>query len=914
MPLPPGVRRVFQLALPGRHSSVAGAVDEEIAFHLEMRTRELRARGVAPEAARAEAERRFGDRDHWSHVMTELDRSQLTRVHRADRLRAIARDLGFTLRALRRQPLFTAGVVATLALGIGANATMFGIVDRLLLRPPAHVADPGELRRLYSARVAPTGGENTSSSFSYAEFAALRDDARSFGGVGAWSSMDLPLGRGLEARQVKAAAASASLWTTLGVHAALGRLYGAAEDQPPNGTRVVVLGHDLWRNSFGADPSVLGRMLHIGSADYQVIGVMPQGFSGPDVERVDLWLPATAIGSTVLGAFTGDDPWWRVRNVGWLRLAARLAPGVSEAQVGAELGVLYPRTLTTALRPMTEERVAREKPRIVLAPIQAERGPQRSAATRVVTWLFGVAAFVLVIACANVANLLLARATRRRRELAVRMALGVGRSRLVTQLLLESVLLALAGGAAGLLLASWGGGLVRAFVLPDVAWGAAIADRRVLLFTMGAALLTGVVAGLVPAIQASRPDLTTALRAGAREGGGRRSRTRISLLVLQAAVSTVLLIGAGLFVRSLQHVVATDFGFEPDRVLQLEADPQAAGYAAEEIPPLYDRLLARVQQLPGVASAAISVTVPFQTNWDVEITLPGGDSVPAMPSGRPLYTAVSGDYFRTMGTRIIAGRPLGDQDRVGAAQTVVVSRTTARVLWPGERAVGKCVYIGKPDSVPCREVVGVAEDVHWSGVRAEPRMMLYAPLAQAGFELPLRALLVRPAGDPAATSRAVQQALLDEAPRVGFARAVLLQESVDPELRPWRLGAGVFTAFGLLALVIAAVGLYSVLAYLVAQRTHEMGVRVALGASRGDVLRLILGEGLRVTAVGVALGLLAALAVGRLLGGMLVDVSARDPLVLGGVSAVLLVVAGLASAVPAWRATRVDPGSALRVD
>ena len=267
-----------------------------------------------------------------------------------------------------------------------------------------------------------------------------------------------------------------------------------------------------------------------------------------------------------------------------------------------------------------------------------------------------------------------------------------------------------------------------------------------------------------------------------------------------------------------------------------------------------------------------------------------------------------------MGTRIIVGRALGDEDREGAVQTVVVSRTTARVLWPGERAIGKCVYIGKPDSVPCREVVGVAEDVHWSGVREEPRMMLYAPLAQAGFELPLRTLLVRPAGDPVATGRAVQKALLDEAPRVGFARAVPLQEAVDPELRPWRLGAGVFTAFGVLALVIAAVGLYSVLAYLVAQRTHEMGVRVALGARRGDVLRLVLGEGLRVASAGVVLGLLAALAAGRLFGGLLVDVSARDPLVLGSVTLVLLAVAGVASLVPAWRATRVDPASALRVD
>ena len=927
--LPDGVRRAFRLAT-GR-PRVERDVDAEVAFHLHMRTEELVARGMSAAAARDEALRRFGDVQRWSEAMSETDRGRVERERRAEWWDAAWQDLRVTARALWRQPGFTLGVVLTLALGIGANATMFGIVDLLMLRAPAHVRDAGRVHRLFSVRTAPDAGPTRYvRSFSYAEFVGLRDSVRSFSGVGAWSMEEAPVAAGPTAppRLAQVAGASAGLFPLLGVRPHLGRFFTLDEDRVPAGTPVAVLGYDLWRSEFGGDPGVIGRTIRVRTRDLQIVGVAPPGFSGADLARVDVWMPLALRGEEVVSPYTGSKewdqpssvPWHQLYGVRWLDVVARLAPGATPATAAAELNVRYPRLLATGPDAVKAEELARTRPRLALGPIQIERGPDRTPAGRVATWLAGVSFAVLLIACANVANLLLARATRRRREIAVRTALGISRRRLVTLLLLEGVLLAALGGAAGLLVAHWGGSVVRKVLLPDIAWGASLADVRVLAFTAGAALLTGLLASVVPAVQAARADLTGALKAGAREGGGRRSRLRLALLVAQGAVSVVLLVGAGLFVRSLRNVTHTDYGYDPVAVLAVEMNLSGAGYTEAEQRAIYDRLHERVRALPGVASVSLSVLAPFRSRAVLDIKIPGLDSVPTLPSGGPMINVVTPDYFRTMGTRVVRGRGFTGDDRLGAPRVIVVNETMARVVWPRQNPIGKCVRVGDSDTIPCSEVVGVAEEARWGEVRRDPMMQYYAPLAQKQWDPSMRNLFVRPEGDAtdaasiAPIAAALRREALAAAPKLAFVRVRPLQDYLEPSLRPWRLGASVFGAFGLLALVIAAVGLYSVLAYTVAQRTHEIGVRIALGARLADVLRLVVGEGLRVTVVGMLIGLAVALVAGRRLEELLYEVSPRDPLVFAVVAGTLLVVAALASLLPAWRAARVDPNVALRVE
>ena len=908
--LPEGIRRAFRLAL--RRPGIEADIDDEVAFHIEMRTGELIARGMAPDAAREEARRRFGDIQHWSSAMTTVDRERTTRRRRAEWLGDLGRDLRYTSRALRRQPLFTAGVVATLALGIGANATMFGIVDQLLLRPPAHVLEPSEIRRLYATRTTNTGGELTEGIFGYAAFAELRETSQSFANLAAWTRpWPRPLGRGVAAREVFEASVSASFFPTLGVRPHRGRFFTEEEDRPPAGSPVAVLGYAAWQTAYGGDDGAIGRTVTIGGDDYVIVGVAPQGFSGVGLQPVDVWLPITRTSSASIGRMTGSEPWWESQGVEWLEIIGRLAPGITAEEAEAELAVLYPRFLQSGVAPPGAERGRPVPARISLGPIQAERGPQRSGSTRVTIWLLGVSAFVLIIACANVTNLLLARAARQRREIAMRLALGAGRVRLMRQLLLESLLLATVGGVAGLLVAHWGGGFVRGVLLPSVAMDDVLTDPRVLGFTLIVVLLMGALAGLAPAMQASRPDLTTALKAGAREGGGRRARTRTVLLMVQSALSVVLLVGAGLFVRSLANATEVSLGFEPERVLRLEMNLRDAGYTREETRALYEHLLARMRSHPAVESAAFTTAFPFSSVLTTVLRAPGRDSVPAMPGGRPLYNAVSPDYFATIGTPLLRGREFTSADRQGSDQVAIVSETTARTLWPGEDALGRCVRLAPADTVPCHTVVGVVADVRWEELQEQPRLHVYVSIAQKS-ETPR--LLIRPRGDISTASEAIRRAVYEVAPRLMFARLVPISTSVDVQLRPWQLGARMFTAFGVLALIIAAVGLYSMVAYTVTLRAHELGVRVALGASRGDVLQLVVGDGVRVTAVGVVMGMIAAVLLSPRLESLLYGVGGRDPIVLGGVALALLAVALLASLVPAIRAARADPVAALRND
>ena len=906
MPRIRGIRPTFHD--PGRPP--VADVDDEFAFHLEMRTHALIAEGWAPDAARREALRLFGDLEDARTYCTELTQQREKHAMRIDLLDGIRQDLGFALRSLRRTPVFTLAAVATLALGVGANVTMFGIVDRLLLRPPAHVTAPELMRRLYFTFRAPESAEViTHPHIGYPAYAALAEGMRPVGSVAAFATTELVLGEGTALRRGQVTIATSSFFPALGVRPELGRFFTAEEDTPPSGARVAVISHALWASEHGRDRAVLGRFITIGGQRFEIIGVAPPGFAGLETQRVDAWVPVSAMGEGLIGQFTRGRPWHQATNVSWLRAIARLRSDGLIAQ-GEQLATTAFRNATGPGRTAGADSTG---PRASLEPLLLERGPDRTPTARIAVWLAGMSLLVLLIACANVANLLLARALGRRREIAVRMALGAGRSRLVAQLLTEGMVIAVLGGLAALIVAHSGGQLVRDILIPDVEWGGALFDARTLALAATVVLGTGVLIGLVPALQASDMNLAGALKTGEREGGGRRSVTRTGLVIVQAALSVVLLAGAGLFHRSLDNARSVNLGFTTTGVLTVRLD-MGAGSSTAETMEVYERLHDRMRTIPGVEQASLAFTEPFATTIQYAITIPGRDSIVLPPSGAPRMNAVTPEYFATMGTRLVAGRGFTADDRQGMPLVGVVNETMARSLWPGASALGERACISEIDTKPCFMVVGVVEDARWNSLKDAPTMQMYFPLVQNPSPVPLRVLHLRTSGDPAPVIRAVRDVARQVAPRVLFADVDRLEDNLEPEMRPWRLGAVVFTVFGVLALLLAGLGLYSVIAYDVGQRTREMAVRMALGARGADVLRLIVTQGVRYAAAGIIVGLVIALSAGRWVGPLLFELAPGDPVVLGTVAVTLFAVALAASFIPAWRATRVAPGAALRAE
>ncbi len=902
MPRIEGIRHVFRQ--PGR--AARADVDDEFAFHLEMRIGELIADGWNPAAARAEALRLFGDLDDARTYCRHLSERRERYAMRAQLFDGMRQDLTFAIRTLRRSPAFTLAAILTLALGVGANLTMFGIVDRLLLRPPAHVSSPELVRRLYFTQK--SGAEfNTDASISYPAYLALAESMRPGATVAAYTSMEMVLGEAGETRRAPVTLATASFLPALGVRPVLGRFFAPEEDAPPIGAGVAVIGHALWKEAYGGESSAVGRTVTLAGKRYQIIGVAPAGFNGLESQRIDAWLPVSAVAGEIVGQYV-PGPWHQARNIGWLTGIARVKSEtmMQQAQDLATAG--YRRSLEAR---WSTARVDSMQPRATLESLLLQRGPDQTPSARIALWLAAMSLLVVLIACANVANLLLARALGRRREIAVRMALGAGRTRLIAQLLVEGMLIALAGGAAALLVAHTGGQFVRDILLPDVDWGRGVFDARTLAAASALVIGTGLLIGLVPALQASQLSLVGSLKTGAREGGGRRSITRGALVVMQAALSLVLLVGAGLFVRSLHKARSVELGFVADRVLTVNLDMTGAGYSNDEALVLYERLHERVAQLPGVQHASLAFTEPFVTTITYDIAVPGRDTIPVPPSESPAVNAVTPEFFTTMGTRLVAGRGFTADDRRGAPFVGIVNETMADLLWPGASALGQRVCITEIDTKPCFEVIGVAQDSRWNSLSDDLPMQMYFPLAQNPAVIPLRVLHLRAAGDQASIIRAVRNEVRQVAPRVLFADVKILAENIEPEMRPWRVGATVFMLFGVLALVLAGLGLYGVIAYDVAQRTREMAVRMALGARVADVVRLIVSQAVRLAGLGIIAGLVIALSAASWVGPLLFDTAPSDPLVLGTVAMTLLVVAVAASVIPAWRATRVAPGTAL---
>jgi putative ABC transport system permease protein len=825
-----------------------------------------------------------------------------------ERFEALRDDLRYAIRQLRRAPAFSAALALTFALGIGANATMFEILDRLLFRPPAFMPETERVGRVYLRRPRPDGTERIDNNISYLRYTELREHTRAFATTAAIFQDDRRIvGEGSAAEGVPVGLVSASFWDLFTVRPEIGRFFTPDEDRTPNGTDVAVVSHGYWVTRLGGDRNALGKPLRIGGRRFTIIGVTPKGFHGVWATSTAAYIPITAAASDMFGS----GRYYLEHNTSWLEMIARLKPGVTPEVASSELTAAFRRSRTdaaaaartpTTIRPQDLALTSGE-----FAPLQMDRGPKASASAKVATWLAGVAAIVLLIACANVANLLIARGIRRRREIAVRVALGVGRGRLVAQLLTESILIAVLGGALGLVLAHFGGGAARTLLLPQVDWSLVPAfDSRVLLFTAAAAILTGVLTGLAPAAHALRADVNRSLKAGEREGGGQRARVRTLLLLSQAALSVVLLIGAALFVRSLRNVETLDLGWDPDRVLLIGMDLRGTELTQEQRDAMTQRVVERVRAMPGVTSASTLFSIPFESTWSEDVFVPGMDSSAHLHTF--VINPVGDDYFTTMGTRILRGRAVGASDPAKGQLVAVVSEAMGKLLWKGKDPIGQCLRLGA-DTSPCREVVGIAEDMTFGDLKDDDSMQLYVPGTQ---ERAGGSIVARVAGDPRLQAEPLRRQIQQLLPGMGYARVRPISVVLDPVLRQWRLGATMFTIFGFIALVLAAVGLYGVIAYDIAQRMREMGVRVALGAQAGDIRRLVLWQGIRVAAGGAALGVLAAAFASKYIAELLFNTSPRDPLAFIGAAVTILLVSILATLIPARRATRVDPVVALR--
>ncbi|HEX9705465.1 MAG TPA: ADOP family duplicated permease, partial [Gemmatimonadales bacterium] len=752
--------------------------------------------------------------------------------------------------------------------------------------------------RLYFRKTSSHFGTNTFATIGYPLYTALRDSAHVLQTVAAFShEQSASLGRGAEAEPMRLTLVSSTFFPLLGVRPALGRFFGPDEDRQ-GAALVVVLSHAFWRRQFGGDSTVVGQPLALGKGTYTVVGVAPPGFTGVDLRDVDGWVPVAAATPELMG------PSWLTRGSIYLQTIGRLRPSANRVQAAHEATLVFraedaltgdPDSTATAL----------------LGPIQAARGPDMgwSKDAKVATWLAVVAAIVLLIACANVVNILLARAVQRQREIAIRRAIGAGRGDLARQLLTESALLALAGAAGAWLVAVWTGPVIRAFLLRDVPATTTAVDVRVLVFTGTIALLVGVLTGLAPALQVGRDDLIQALKSGAGDGRFQRSRLRSLLLVGQVSLTLALLVGAGLFARSLRNVRRIDLGFDADRILLATMDLKAAGFGPAEANALYMQMLERVQALPAVEHAAASVGSPFGWSMALDLVIPGRDSLPTLKAGGPYRQAITAAYFATMGTPV-RGRDFTPADQHG--QSAIVNETFARAIWPGENPIGKCLQDGDRGA-PCSEIIGVVPNAHRYAVVEDPAALYYVPLAPREAR-GITALLVRARGRPEDLVEPVRREMQSAGSNLPFARVVPFARRVASSIRPWQLGTTMFGLFALLALVLAAVGLYGVLAYTVGQRTHELGVRIALGAQRDDVMRLVVGQGVRVAGLGIVVGAALALLGGRAVAALLYGVAPHDPPVLGAACLVLLAVAALASWLPARRAARVDPMVALRTD
>jgi putative ABC transport system permease protein len=870
-----------------RADQINKEIDDELQFHIDMCTEENVRRGMTPEEARRDAQQRFGHRTQIKERGYEVRGGRW--------LETLGQDLRYGVRTLRKNPSFSLVAIMALALGIGANIAIFSVVNAVLLRP---LPFAGAERIVLIQESTPQSPAQVTP----ANFLDWREQNKVFEQMSAISTrranLTDPSG---EPQRVSLAVTSTNFFEVLGVRPLLGRTF-LPEEEKAGHASVVIVSHGLWQRRFGSDPNLVGKQIAIDGMSYTVIGVTPSGVQYP--RDTELWVSPRRIvpeADIDLGDIT------QVRGMGLLAVVARLKPGVSVEQAQAEMD-----TITGRLRQQYPETNSNRFDKVI--PLhESIVGDVRPA----LLVLLGAVGCVLAIACANVANLLLARAAFRQKEMAVRTALGASRSRLLRQLLTESVLLSLIGGIIGLVLAVFGVDWLVSLAPSDIPRLEDTGlDRWVLVFTLLISLATGILFGLIPALQASKTDLNESLKEGARGAtiGGRRTRLRGVLVVAEVALSLVLLIAAGLLFRSFLTLQAVKLGFEPRNVLTMRIAPTGENYSESKSQrAFYSEVLHRVGTLPGVEAVGGISTLPLSKGPVNGYEIDGRP--PLTPDRMPGANRrnISPDYLRAMGISLLKGRAFTESDNADAPGVVIINEALAARDFAGEDPIGKRMAFSWRDGQPVwLEIVGVASDVRSLEVKAEPKPEAYTPYLQN--TVPEMSFVIRTKNGPSNLVAAVQHEVyaIDKNQPVSHVRT--MEQVVSEATTQSRFNMLLLAIFSGVALVLAAAGIYGVMAYSVAQRTHEIGIRIALGARPSDVLRLVIAQGARLTLIGAVVGLLGAFILMRVLQSLLYGVSATDPLTFIGVAVLLTVVALLASYIPARRATRVDPMVALRAE
>jgi putative ABC transport system permease protein len=865
--------------------SVEQEVDEELAFHLEMHVRDLVASGMSPDAAREKAQDRLGDLYWLRRNCVSLGRKRNRMMHITQWAGDVRDDVVVAIRRLKQSPGFTFVAVLTLALGIGANTAMFSLIDSVIVRK-LPFNDPDRLVMVWEDATLANGfARNEPGPGDYTDWRKLN---RSFTDLAATAGASASLTGDGPPEQVLGARATAGFFPVLGVQPQLGR--GFTEDEDRNGAPVVVISHALWQRRYGGETSVIGRRVLMNDSSAEIIGVMPKSFVFRNRE-IGYWVPIH---------FTPAQA--TLRGFHFLNVVARLKPGVSATAAAADMSAIA--TALQKLYPDTNDRRG-----AVVVPLKEDLIGNTRLELIV---LMAAAASTLLIACANLASLLLSRSAGRRSELAVRVALGATRGRLVHQMVIEGMTLALLGGLLGLALPPLADPLLERLVptgVPTVTTSAL--DWRLIGFSFLASLVTGLLFSIVPALQAARASLRDALQRGARASvGGSSGATRDALVVLQVAATLVLLVTAGLMLRTLANLRAIDIGFRSDRLLTMRTTLPQPKYAD----PLrrmdfYERVLRGVRELPGVQHAAYVNTLPFASTGNIRAFAIEGRTMPPGQLPTVLYRVGTNDYLQTLDARLADGRLLDDRDVDGATRTVVINETMAGQFWPNESALGRRIRLGPP-SAPWITVVGVVKDVHERGyeLAMKPGVYLSASQMREGPDN----LLVRVTGDPLQYATQVQRIIASVDPTQPVAAVRTLNDIIDLNVGERHQQMVLLVAFGGLALLLVSLGLYGLLAQTVSARSREIGLRIALGASPGRVMTTVIARGVVLTALGVVAGGAAAWAVTRTMSSLLYGVGAADPMTFAGVGALLGIVALSACALPALRAARVDPMVALR--
>lgn len=894
MPNAPGWRRLFRL--PGGRS--ATEVEEEISFHLSMRVEDLVRRGVPEAEARAQAAREFGDAEGIRGELVAIHRARARRENRASAWDELGQDLRFAVRTLLRSPGFAAVVLLTLALGIGANTVLFSVIDAVMLRS-LPVVEPDELVHVTMAQRQGT--------FTNPLWEELRRRQDVLAPAFAYANRPFDLADGGVVRPVAGNLVTGEFFPALGVRPAIGRLPGPSDDYvgcPP----VAALGHGLWRREYGGDPTIVGRAIALDGHRFEIVGVVERGFSGVEVGRsVEVFAPLCA-----RSVFEGGEGWRALKGAWFLRIMGRRADGVTTAQAAASLAALAPSIFRATLP--ADFSVSGQRDYLVrtLTAVDARTGYSdlRFEYGRALVVLMGVVGIVLLIACGNVANLLFARGTVRRREFAIRLAVGAARGRILRQLVTESLLLSTLGAIIGLFFVEWAGQLLVGILSTNqnaIALDLTI-NARVLAFTAGTATAVGLLFGMAPAWQILRGSAPASAVASDRSTPELAHRGMNRALVSgQIALSLVLIVSAGLLLGTFRTLATVDTGFVPEGVLLVDMDLEKASYTPGQLSSVKRGLLERLRRVPGVIAAAASEMAPLGGTWNGTVR---GENLSAPIDEMVYFNAVSDGFFGTLHTPLLAGRDFDATDRPESPRVAVINETMAERYFPGTGAVGGRFRTAGPDA-SWITVVGVVGDTKYETLREDPLPVAYFPMTQAGFDQPRMSLELRAGGDPSSLVPPVRAVAEEVDPRISL-RFSSLSDEIDASLARERLLALVSGFFGMLALILASGGVYGTIAYAVARRQKEFGIRRALGAERSRLVRMVLREVGRLVWPGVILGGLAAFLVTPTLASLLYGLSPSDPRVLAMAAGMLAVVAFAAGALPAWRATQMDPVRALR--